>query len=56
MLLLGRYGLAGSDTWGGMFWNIFATVAVTMILATITYYLVEKPSLQGVKRLTPKKK
>ena len=56
ILLLGRYGWAGGDTWGGMLWNTFITLAVTMTLATITYYLVEKPALASVKRFTPRKK
>ena len=56
MLLLGRYGLAGGDTWGGMLWNTFAITAVTLTFATVTYYLVEKPALASVKRFTPGKK
>ncbi|MHA3023229.1 acyltransferase family protein [Mycobacterium sp. BMJ-28] len=50
LLLLGRYGLAAGDTWGGMFRNIGLVAVVTVLLATATYYLVEKPGLGLVKR------
>lgn len=50
LLLLGRYGLAGGDSWGGMGRNMLIVTAVTVAVATITYYGVEKPGLNQVKR------
>lgn len=50
LLLLGRYGLAAGDSWGGMLRNMAVVTAVTLALATITYYGVEKPGLNLVKR------
>ncbi|MGU3500200.1 acyltransferase family protein [Mycobacterium sp. C31M] len=50
LLLLGRYDLAAGDTWGGMFRNVAVVAAVTIVLSTITYYTVERPGLDLVKR------
>lgn len=50
LLLLGRYGLAAGDTWGGMLRNMAVVTVVTLLAATITYYGVEKPGLNQVKR------
>ena len=32
LVLLGRYGWAGGDTWGGMTWNTFVIVTATLVL------------------------
>lgn len=50
LLLLGRYGLDAGDNWGGMFRNILIVTVATLALSTITYYGVEKPGLNQVKR------
>lgn len=50
LLLLGRYHLQAGDSWGGMLRNVVVVAAVTIVLATITYYAVERPGLDLVKR------
>jgi len=50
LLLLGRYGLAAGDSWGGMFRNMAVVTVVTLLVATVTYYGVEKPGMNQVKR------
>jgi len=50
LLLLGRYGFAAGDSWGGMLRNMAVVSAVTLVVATITYYGVEKPGMNQVKR------
>ena len=50
LLLLGRYGLAAGDSWGGMLRNVAVVAIVTIVVATITYYTVERPGLDLVKR------
>ncbi|MGB8406979.1 MAG: acyltransferase [Mycobacterium sp.] len=50
LLLLGRYHLVAGDSWGGMFRNMAIVTVATLVLATITYYCVEKPGLNQVKR------
>ncbi len=50
LLLMGRYGLAGGDSLSGMMRNELLVMAVTLVLASITYYLVERPALNSVRR------
>lgn len=50
LLLLGRYDLAAGDSWSGMFRNVAVVALVTILLSTITYYAVERPGLDLVKR------
>ncbi|MCV7435242.1 acyltransferase family protein [Mycolicibacterium bacteremicum] len=50
LLLLGRYDLAAGDSWGGMLRNVAVVAVVTIVLSTITYYAVERPGLDLVKR------
>ena len=50
LLLLGRYDLAAGDSWGGMLRNVAVVAVVTIVLSTITYYAVERPGLELVKR------
>lgn len=54
LLLLGRYHLVAGDTWGGMFRNMAVVTAVTLVLSTVTYYAVERPGLDLVKRFRKK--
>lgn len=50
LVLLGRYHLAAGDTWSGMLRNVAIVSVVTIGLATVTYYLVERPALNSAKR------
>lgn len=50
LLLIGRYGLAAGDNWGGMLRNMAIVTVLTLVAATMTYYGVEKPGLNQVKR------
>ena len=50
LLLLGRFDLNAGDNWGGMLRNMAVVTAVTLVLSVITYYAVEKPGLDLVKR------
>lgn len=50
LLLMGRYGLAAGDSWSGMFRNMALVTVVTLVVSTVTYYGVEKPGLNQVKR------
>jgi peptidoglycan/LPS O-acetylase OafA/YrhL len=43
MLLLGRAGLLAGDTIQGMLYNLVVVLAATLLISTVTYYLVEKP-------------
>jgi peptidoglycan/LPS O-acetylase OafA/YrhL len=45
MLLLGRWGVLAGDTVGGMSYNVAVVLAATMVISTVTYYLVEKPAM-----------
>jgi peptidoglycan/LPS O-acetylase OafA/YrhL len=51
LLLLGRLGWMAGDTLPGMLANIVLVLAVTVLFASITYYLVEKPAMNYAKRL-----
>lgn len=50
LLLLGRFDLNAGDSWGGMLRNMAVVTLATLVLATITYYAVEKPGLDLAKR------
>ncbi len=51
LLLLGRLNLVAGDTWGGgMLRNMAVVTVVTLAVATVTYYFVEKPGLDLAKR------
>lgn len=50
LLLLGRFNLVAGDTWGGMLRNMAVVTVVTLAVATVTYYFVEKPGLDLAKR------
>ncbi|ODQ94536.1 acyltransferase family protein [Mycolicibacterium holsaticum] len=45
LLLLGRLGWMAGDTLPGMLYNIAVLLAVTILAASVTYYLVEKPAM-----------
>jgi peptidoglycan/LPS O-acetylase OafA/YrhL len=49
LVLLGRYGLTAGDSWPGALQNVALVLAVTIALATLTYYLVERPALNSAK-------
>jgi peptidoglycan/LPS O-acetylase OafA/YrhL len=55
LLLLGQLGLMAGDTLPGMLRNIVLLLAVTILAATVTYYLVEKPGMNYAKRFRAKK-
>ncbi len=50
LLLLGRIGWMAGDTLPGMLANIVLVLAVTVLFATITYYLIEKSAMNYAKR------
>ena len=50
LLLLGRLGLMAGDTLSGMLYNIAVLLTATILAATVTYYLVEKPAMNYVKK------
>lgn len=50
LLMLGRFDLVASDSWGGMLQNMAVVTVATLVLSTITYYAVEKPGLDLAKR------
>lgn len=51
LLLLGRLGWMAGDTLPGMLANIVLLLTVTILFASITYYLIEKPVMNYAKRL-----
>ena len=55
LLLLGRLGWMAGDTLPGMLRNIVVLLAVTILAATVTYYLIEKPAMDYAKRFRGKK-
>jgi len=55
LLLLGRLGWMAGDTLPGMLHNIVILLAATILAATVTYYLVEKPAMNYARRLRSKK-
>jgi peptidoglycan/LPS O-acetylase OafA/YrhL len=50
MLLLGRWGVLSGDTLQGMLYNVFVVLAATMLISTVTYYLVEQPVMNVARR------
>lgn len=55
LLLLGRLGWMAGDTLPGMLYNIVLLLTVTVLAATVTYYLVEKPAMKYAKNVRAKK-
>jgi peptidoglycan/LPS O-acetylase OafA/YrhL len=55
LLLLGRLGWMAGDTLPGMLQNIVLLLAVTILAATVTYYLIEKPAMNYARRMRSKK-
>jgi peptidoglycan/LPS O-acetylase OafA/YrhL len=45
MLLLGRWGVLAGDTLQGMLYNVVVVLAATILISMVTYYLVEKPTV-----------
>jgi len=56
LLVLGRLGWMSGDTLPGMLLNIVLALAVTILLGSLTYYLIEKPGMNYAKRIRAKKK
>jgi peptidoglycan/LPS O-acetylase OafA/YrhL len=50
MLILGRLGAMAGDTFLGMFRNVVVVLAVTFVVSTVTYYIVEKPAIDFAKK------
>jgi peptidoglycan/LPS O-acetylase OafA/YrhL len=50
MLMLDRLGLMAGDTVAGMWRNVALLLTVTIAIASVTYYAVEKPVMKWVKR------
>ncbi|HET6735165.1 acyltransferase family protein [Mycobacterium sp.] len=50
MLLLGRWGLMAGDSVPGMLRNVVVVLIVTLLVSTVTYYLVEQPAMNWAKR------
>jgi peptidoglycan/LPS O-acetylase OafA/YrhL len=55
LLLLGRLGWMAGDTLPGMLQNIVLLLAVTILAASVTYYLIEKPAMNYARKLRAKK-
>jgi peptidoglycan/LPS O-acetylase OafA/YrhL len=56
LLMLGRFGWMAGDTLGGMLWNTVLVLGATILMGSITYYLVEKPAMKYAKRVRGRKK
>jgi peptidoglycan/LPS O-acetylase OafA/YrhL len=56
LLLIGQLGWTGRDTLPGMLHNIVLLLAATILAATVTYYLIEKPSMTYVRKRRSKLK
>ncbi len=56
ILVLGRFGWMAGDTGPGMVRNILVLLTVTIAVASVTYYGVEKPAMNYAKRRRAKKK
>jgi peptidoglycan/LPS O-acetylase OafA/YrhL len=56
LLLLGRLGWMAGDTLSGMLHNIVILLAATILAASVTYYLIEKPAMNYARRLRAAKK
>jgi peptidoglycan/LPS O-acetylase OafA/YrhL len=54
LLLLGRLGWMAGDTLPGMLHNIVMLLAATILAATVTYYLIEKPAMNYARRMRSK--
>jgi peptidoglycan/LPS O-acetylase OafA/YrhL len=50
MLMLYRFGWLAGDSMGGMVTNIVLVLAVTMVVSTVTFYAVEQPAMNIVRR------
>jgi peptidoglycan/LPS O-acetylase OafA/YrhL len=50
MLMLGRLGAMAGDSFLGMIRNVAVVLAVTFVVSTVTYYVVEKPAIDFAKR------
>ena len=50
MLLLGRWGLLAGDTFRGLLYNVVIVLAATLLISTVTYYLVEKPVMNWARQ------
>lgn len=56
LLMLGRFGWMAGDTLPGMLQNTVLVLSVTVLMASITYYLVEKPAMNYAKRVRARSK
>lgn len=56
LLVMGRLGWMAGDTLPGMLVNIVLVLAGTIVLGSVTYYLVEKPAMNYAKRVRARKK
>jgi peptidoglycan/LPS O-acetylase OafA/YrhL len=50
LIVLGRWGLMAGDTLQGMLYNVVVVVGVTVLVSTVTYYLVEQPVMTMTRR------
>jgi peptidoglycan/LPS O-acetylase OafA/YrhL len=55
LLLLGRLGWMAGDTLPGMLQNVVLLLTVTILAASVTYYLIEKPAMNYARKLRAKK-
>jgi peptidoglycan/LPS O-acetylase OafA/YrhL len=56
LLVLGRLGWMSGDMLPGMLLNVVLALAVTILLGSFTYYLIEKPVANYAKRMRARKK
>jgi peptidoglycan/LPS O-acetylase OafA/YrhL len=50
MLLLGRMGLLAGDSVWGLICNVVVVLVVTLAVSTVTYYLIERPTMNAARR------
>ncbi|MCP2162718.1 acyltransferase family protein [Williamsia serinedens] len=51
LMLLGRWGVLGGDTWAGLGRNLLIVFAATVLCSAITYRFVEKPAIDLARRV-----
>jgi peptidoglycan/LPS O-acetylase OafA/YrhL len=54
LIVLGRLGWMAGDSVAGMLRNVALVLVVTLVLASVTYRYIEKPSLALAKRYEPR--
>jgi peptidoglycan/LPS O-acetylase OafA/YrhL len=50
MIVLGRFGWLGGDTWPGLLRNVAIVMAATLLFSAVTYRYIEKPPMEFARR------